>query len=404
MPYISELLNNKITDSSDSFVGYLEDIVIGPKGENFSPLEFLVIKSKDLNQVFVPYSYVENFTSSDISLKNIFSKIALNKLPDSTFIYLKKEVLDKQIVDVSGTRVVRVDDLRIGYVENRMCVLGIDTSVRGLLRRLGWEKLFFAKIFKVHFIDWRQAELLGSGPLQLKTMAENLKKLHPADLANIVEDLDVKRGSNLLSSMEDSQAAKVLEELDTDLQNILVKYLGPEKAGKMISHMPADEMADLVKTFSEPEVRQYFSQISGGLPKKVKKLADYPDNTAGGLMTLEYISVRPEWTVAQVLKEVRRLSPSFRSIFFVYITSEDGKFEGVVSLRRLIVAEPNIEMRKLAKTFATPSVLKPNHKIGKVIEIMTRYNLYTAAVVDKEKKLVGVITIDDVLRQLFPSA
>src|SRR6185312_1351285 len=190
MPYISELLNNKVTDSADRKVGKLQDILIIAKEDSFDPLEFLLIKNSQGQTFYVPYEFVENFTSSKISLKNIFSKIALTQLPaGKSYVCLKKEVLDKQIVDVAGTRVVRVNDLRIGFFENKMCVLGIDASFKGLLRRLGFADFFIASPFDVKLIDWRQAKLLeGNSPLQLNTAEEQLSHLHPADLANLVED------------------------------------------------------------------------------------------------------------------------------------------------------------------------------------------------------------------------
>ncbi len=404
MPYISQLLNNTITDSSDSLVGNLKDILINPKNGNFSPLRFLVVQTNDKKSKFVSYDFVENFTSSSISLKNTFDRIALSELPKESFVHLKKEVLDRQIVDISGTRVVRVDDLRIGNFDGKMCVLGIDTSFQGLLRRAGLDIPFMNKIFKARFLDWREVQLLDNGPLQMNGMAENFKRLHPADLANIVEDLDIKRGSTLLGSLDDREAAKVMEELDTAKQNVLAKYLGPEKAGKILAQMSSDEVVDLVKTFSDDEATQYLSQVNGGKIKTIEKMTEYPDNTAGGLMTLEYIAVGPEWTVAQAISEIKNQTTNFRSIFFIYVIDDERNFIGVVSMRRLLTEDHNVLMKDLAKSFSRPSILHPDDKINKIIEVMTRYNLYTAAVMDENKKMVGVVTIDDVMRQLFPAA
>jgi magnesium transporter len=403
MPYISELLNNTISDSSDENVGKLQDILISPKEGAFSPLEFLVIKIKKDQTRFVPYEFVENFNSSQITLKNLFNKIALTELPNTRpFVYLKREVLDKQIVDVAGTRVVRVNDLRIGNFENKICVLGIDASFRGLLRRLGITDNFLAKPFGVKLIDWRQAKLLeGSAPLQLNTAAEQLSQLHPADLANLVEDLDVKYASHLLTSLDSADAAKVLEEVDPGLQTILVKYLGPEKAGKILTQMSSDELVDLLKTFSEPEARQFLSQVRGGKAQYLEKLINYPDNTAGGLMTVDFITVRPQATAEHAIEEIRNVSDKMRSIVHIYVTTEDGGFKGVVSIRRLMLAEKAALMGKLAKQFPAYAYLKPGDKIEKIIKLMTKYN---AAVLDKERKLIGVVTIDDIMRQLFPSA
>ncbi len=405
MPYISELLNNKITDSSDASVGKLRDILISPKEGAFAPLEFLVIEVAKKDIKFVPYEFVGNFSGSRISLKNLFAKIAVSELPPGQYVYLKRDVLDRQIVDVAGTRVVRVNDLRIGSLENRMCVLGIDASFRGLLRRLGIGDSFLARIFKVMFIDWRQAKLLeGSAPLQLDTAVEKLSSLHPADLANIVEELDVKSGSHLLASLDSMEAAKVLEEVDPGLQTVLVKYLGPERAGKILSHMSSDEFTDLVKTFSEPEAREILSKVNGGRAKTLEKLISYPDNTAGGLMTLDFFSARPDWTVKQTIEEMRKVSESLRSIVYIYVCEEDGRFKGVVSMRRLLLAPAETPIRKLAKQLPGHTALKPHDKTEKIIRLMTKYNLYMAAVLDKDKKLAGVVTIDDVMRQLYPTA
>ncbi len=406
MPYISELLNNKIYDSSDAVAGKLEDILISQKNGSFSPLEFLVVKTGNNQPLkFVPYDYVENFTTSEISLKNLFTHIALPALPERQFIHLKRDVLDQQIVDVAGTRVVRVNDLRIGNFENRTCVLGIDSSFRGLLRRLGWIGSAIAWPFKVNLIDWRQAQLVDNkGTVHLNTMAEHLGHLHPADLANIVEELDVKRGSSLLASLGDRDAAKVLEEVDPTWQNILIKYLGPDKAGKILAYMSTDEIVDLAKTFTTEESRQFLSKLHGGRAASVAELSSYGDDTAGGLMTVDFVTVRPEWTVQRAVEEIKQKSSEFRSIVYVYVTDEKGKFTGVVSLRRLISASQEYKVSKLAKKLTAASILHPDDKIRQIIQLMTRYNLYTAAVLDSDKKLLGIVTIDDVMRQLFPTA
>jgi len=405
MPYISELLNNEVHDSSDRKVGKLKDILIRPKNGSFSPLEFLVVRTKDGDFRYIPYRFVANFTSSDISLKGLFNTIALAQLPAGQYTYLGRDVLDQQIVDVAGTRVVRVNDLRIGDFEDKMCVLAIDSSFRGILRRLGLERFWFSRPFSVHLIDWRQAQLLGgSGKLQLNTLAEHLSRLHPADMANVVEELDVRYGSGLLASLDEKEAAKVLEEVDPRWQSILVKYLGTEKASKILAQMSTDEMADLIKSFSSEEADTLLSQVGSGKAKTVEKLISYPDNTAGGLMATELVTARPDWTVKQAIEEVRKMSESMRSVGYVYVTNVDGTLVGVVSLRRLLLASPDDKMEALVKPLTLALTLRPYDKVRKIIKLMTKYNLYNAAVLDKNKKLLGVVTIDDVMREMFPYA
>ena len=341
MPYISELLDNTITDSSDRVVGKLEDILIIPKDGTFEPLRFLVVRTPKKEIKYVPYDFVANFTSSEISLKNLFNKIALDTLPPGPqYVYLKRDVLDKQIVDIAGTRVVRVDDLRIGVVDNKMSVLAIDRSFRAILRRLGLDWLFVSSFFPVTLIDWRHAKFLdGKGSLELNTAVGALAQLHPADLANIVEDLDIKAGSSFLEKLSSEDAAKVLEEVDPELQTILVKHLGPDRAGKILSQMSSDEFADLVKTFSDREAREILEKVGTGRAQNVKKLISYEDDTAGGLMTLDFFVAKPDWTVEKTVEELRGVSSKMRSIVHVYVTSEEGKFMGAVSLRRLLLAD-----------------------------------------------------------------
>jgi Mg/Co/Ni transporter MgtE len=317
---------------------------------------------------------------------------------------LKRDLLDKQIVDVAGTRVVRVNDLRIGTFENKMCVLGIDPSFRGLLRRLGLAGTFLARPFDVKLIDFREASLLeGNAALQLSTAEEKLSRLHPADLANLVENLDVKQGSSLLSSLDSAEAAKVLEEVDPGLQTTLVQYLGPEAAGKIMSHMSSDELVDLVKTFSASEAAKYLSQISGRT-EQLMRLISYPDNTAGGLMTPDYIAVRPGWSVERAFEEIRKKTPGMRSILYVYAVDEHGRLHGVISLRRLIAAPPGIQLHELIKNLRYYDTLKVTDEVSTIVKLMTKYNLYVAAVVDSQGKMLGVVTIDDVMRLLAPTA
>src|SRR3989338_5029083 len=184
MPYFSRLLFNKVKDSAEFVIGRFEDAVATPQAGAYAPLEFIQVKlKKDGKKVYIPFEYVENLGGNNISLKNIFKNIPVHKDVGEEVIHLKNDILDQQIVDLAGARVVRVNDLRIGIFENRMSVLGIDVSFKGLLRRLGLEGLDVFNVLKVNLIDWRQTQPV-QGSLRLNMVAANLSKLHPADLAN----------------------------------------------------------------------------------------------------------------------------------------------------------------------------------------------------------------------------
>lgn len=405
MPYLSELLNHKVKDSADEVVGRLKDILISSKASEYQPLEFLVVENKETgDNILIPYSLVGNFSRRFIFLKAPIKKIPVTpEAADGGWVYLNRDVMDEQIVDVAGARLVRVNDLRLSIFKDKMSVVGIDVSTKGLLRRLGLDWLDFGDWLKVNLIDWRHTQPVR-GILKLDTAAKNLNKLHPADLANVIEDLNVKAGSQLVVSLDAKSAAKVLEEVDPHLQKVLVKYLGPEKMSSILGQMSTDEIVDLLRTMTKEEARIFLSYLQNQKAKKIEKLIKYEDDTAGGLMTAEFIRVRPEWTVEQVIAEIKKHSANLRSIIYVYVLEDDDKFLGTVSLRWLLVSDPHKLVKDLVKHVPHTSVLNADQDIEEVIKVMTKYDLYTAAVLDKEHHMLGVVTIDDVMRHLAPQA
>lgn len=404
MLYLSQLLNKKVYDSADNVVGWLTDALISPKQGEYSPLEYLLVKLRGNKElVYIPYEYVETLSPSDISLRVLFDKVPTEKTVSDKYLMLHKYVLDQQIVDMAGARVVRVNDLRLGNFDNVMCVLGIDVSTRGLVRRLGLDRFGLFDFLKINLIDWREAQPVH-GSLKLDTIAENLNRLHPADLANIVEDLNMKHSSRLVKSLDAKSAATVLEELDPELQKVLIKYWGPEQSSKILSQMPVEEIVDLMKMLPKEEARLFLSHMKETKLQKIENLIIYPDNTAGGLMTVDFISVRPEWSCGRIINEIKKASSFNRSILYVYVVDAENNFRGIISLRWLLVSPAKRKISKLLKTPAAHSVLHPDDKIEKIIEIMTKYDLFTAAVVNDENKLMGVVTIDEVMRHLFPHA
>ncbi|MBU0546054.1 CBS domain-containing protein [Patescibacteria group bacterium] len=402
MLYLSQILNSKIKDSSDKVIGQLKDILIKSKAGEYSPLDFLLVKGRKGEEFFVPYEYVENLSKNELTLKSLFENITISE-PEGAFAYLVRDVLDQQIVDVEGARVVRVNDLKLGLFENKMCVLGIDVSFRGILRRLGLKGLDLFNLLPVRLIDWRKTQRVR-GVLKLDTISDDLTRLHPADLANIVEELTVRQGAKLVKNLDTAIAAAIVEEMDPTAQKMLVNYLGPEKAAKIIEKMSADEIADLMQMLSKSDAKHLLSYLKNGKLKKVEKLIEYENNTAGGLMTTDYVSGRQEWTVEMAIEEIKKMSPTMRSMLYVYVTDEDGVFKGAVSLRRLLTANKKQTLGALIKRLPPASTLHVHQKINSIIKVMTKYNLYTAAVLDENKKLVGMVTIDDIMRIIMPNA
>lgn len=403
MLYLSQILGAKIRDSSDQVIGKLRDVLIKPTPGVYSPLEAFLIKDYRSHQLrYLPYHYVENLSHDEVTLKTLADKI-IPYVPVSDDIFLLRDVMDHQIVDTAGARVIRVNDLQIGMVEQKMCVLGIDISTRGLLRRLGLTKFWIFNFFKTKLINWKSAQPV-KGILKLESLSKDLVRLHPADLANIIENLNVSQSSQLVQALGAETAAKILEETNPRVRQILLRALGPERAAKISERMSIDELVDLIKFLPYDEAREISSLSQNGRLKEVNKLLSYKDDTAGGLMTTEFINARPDWTVKKVIEEIRKKSDSFRSILYIYVTDADGIYKGVVSLRRLLTAKPEALLAEVIKRTKRLPCARADRSVEEVAKLMTKYNLKSVAVVDDHHRLLGVIDIDDVMRRLLPHA
>lgn len=405
MLFFSTIRGASVRDNVEEVVGKVIDILVKTDPDReFPPVIGIVVKNGG-KEKFVPIEYVESWGAGEIELNRKISEAAAKAPEDGHTVSLVNSVIDKQIVDLDGMRVVRVNDLQFGRVQQAMCLISIDVSTRGILRRLGFRAHVLNHIFKPHFLEWKNVKLMDN-KLYLSTGAKEIVKLHPADIANLIEKMNVYQGSTLLQSLDPTVAARVLEEIQPDIKKLLVKHLGVERTAVLMGKMSVDELVDLIQLFPGRESRE----ILGKLPldsktQKVKKIMEYDEDTAGGLMTTEYLSASQDMTVEQVVEEIRRVSHLHHSIQFIYIVDADGHFLGVVSLRTLIIADRKKFIREIMKkrTKKLPTV-KANHPLESLAALMTKYNLFSVAVLDSDKKLIGVVTVDDIMRRLVPMA
>lgn len=402
MIYLSHIINAKVFDSADAPVGILKDIVVSHIPGEYAPLTYLTVQTRREGLIWLAYDYVENLSRGDITLKNLYDRIVPIK-PEKDGLLLKRDVLDQQIVDVEGARVVRVNDLQIGLIDKTMCVIGMDVSTKGMLRRLNMAWIDVFNWFPPKIVDWRNSQVV-KGTVHVNSLSKDLVRLHPADIANIIEDLSLKQGSNLVQSLDSATAARVFEEIDPEIQKLLISRLGPERAAKISERMSIDELVDLIKSLPHHLAKELIEYVEKDRAKKVQTLLRYHNNTAGGLMTTEYISCLPDTTVEQAIADVRKVSDSFRSINYLYVIDGLGIYKGVVSLRRLLTAKLVDKLKNIMKKTRRLPVLRPHQPLKTVAQIMTKYNLYSIAVVDREKKVLGVVTVDDVMRALVPHA
>ncbi|MEK7681138.1 MAG: CBS domain-containing protein [Patescibacteria group bacterium] len=400
MLFFSKLADVKVSDQAETVAGKLMDIAIKlTPHEDYPAIAGILVKN-GFGEKYISSGNIESFNHDGILLNKKISESIVDIPANEKLVLLKASVLDKQIVDLSGIRVVRVNDLQFGIVKGAMSLVALDIGKLGILRRLGFGSLF--KFLKPELLEWKDVRLVGD-KLQLSVGVEEIVKLHPADIANIIEKLNLNQGSELLQALDKKTAARVLEELEPEIQKILVENLGPERATSIIQKMSIDELVDLIQMLPDRKTGEFISNLSSDSTQKVKKIIEYDENTAGGLMNTEFISAFPENTVEEVVGQIKKVSQMHRGIHFVYITDKSNKFLGVVSMRKLLISGREVTMGGLVDVKSMPTATA-DQDVSRVASIMTKYNLLSVAVLDKDGKLLGVITVDDIMRHFVPHA
>lgn len=408
MLFFSAILGAIVRDLTEETCGRVSDILIRigeDREQEFPPLLGIVMKDKKTKEeVFLPMEVIETWGPNEAEVDRKIEE-AVKEIPQGErIVYLKKSVLDKQIVDLEGMRVVRVNDLQFGRVNEIMSLIAIDISTRGILRRLGIQGDILDNIFKSNFLEWHNIQLTDN-KLHLAKGAKDLIKLHPADIANIIEKMNLRQGRTLLESLDQAVAARVLEEIQPDIKKLLVKSLGPERTANLMNKMSVDELVDLIQLLPGRESREILKKLPVNAKKEnIKKILEYDEDTAGGLMTTEYITAMPNMTVGDVVEKIRKLSHMHHSILFIYIINKEGKFLGVVSIRNLIISNRNKQMKEIMRKEKRAQGVKEHDEITQVANHMTKYNLLSVAVLNKKKHLVGVVTVDDIMRRFVPNA
>jgi magnesium transporter len=398
--FFSEIKGARIYDDEDRLVGRLRDLAIHWEGE--TPRVTGIKFAKHL-QNHIPVDQVETISLDRIQLKGKLNKDDLIQLhPDE--IYMGKWLMDKQIIDLKGSKVVRVNDIKLFWLKSGtrryMVPVAVDIGLRGLARRLGIEFLF--KKRENHFVWWQFIQHLEEKTADLKLLGDRaqLDQLHPADLADLIEDLDYKKRTDFIEDLDVETAAEVFAEIELDTQLEILEHMDSRQASNLLEEMPPDEAADLLGELSEEKSDELLSLMEPEEAQEVRELMDYEEDTAGALMTTEYIGLSPEITVEEAISQLRRLAREAETIYYLYIIGENQTLTGVVSLRELLMAEPQDKLQDLMQTRIIS--VHPQDPHEKVAELLNKYSLLAVPVLAEEEKMLGIITVDDVLEILIP--
>ena len=403
MRFISEIINKPVIDSEGTKIGKFKDFVASVS-VTYPIVEAITIRTSDKKDFNVPWEYVDSI-NKEIKLKIKFTDITEYKLKNRD-ILLADEVLDKQVVDLEGRKLKRINDLQFATTQNYYRLIGADISFNGILRRLGLEKIPKGLGIKLKDdnISWKDVDVLESNVsrLKLKVPEYKLKKLHPADIAEIVDQLSVNDSINILNSLDEEVAADALEEISPERQVTIFEEMESKRAADLLEEMSPDDAADLIGDLSDDRAKELLDLMDPEEAKDVEHLLKYPEDTAGGIMTTEFAAVSEELTPSQILDKFREIAREVESIYYIYALSKSGDLAGVISLRELLLADPNSKLMDfMQKDIITVNVLEEEHEVAKKI---AKYNLIALPVVNDENKIKGVITIDDAIDIILPTA
>ncbi len=397
--YLSGLVNRRVVDESGREIGKLKDVVVSPR-DQFPLVQGLVVDAGDGERVIA---------WRDVATVDPEIRVKGTGQPDGAAegIHAARDILDKQIVDTHGAKVVRVNDLQFSPAEGQLRLVGADVGMRGLLRRLGAEapieRLFSAvgKDLPRGIIPWHLVEPISAGTnVRLTIPHRKLALLHPADIADIVEEMSADERRSVFEQLDVETAAETLAEVEPDMQASIVSDLAEERAADILEEMAPDEATDLLQDLPEERREGLIELMQKEEGADVEELLAYDENSAGGIMTTNYVALAGSLTAAQAIDRLREVQPDPESGYYLYVIDDADRLVGVVSLRDLVVASPEKRLDEIMDRHILKVTATTNKE--EVAAIIAKYDLLALPVTDQKGRLIGAVTVDDVVELMLP--
>jgi magnesium transporter len=402
MQYVSELIGSPVRDPDGRVIGKIADLLV-PADADYPAVDALALKPPKGGARNIPWSAFRVLADGGLTLSTDLAAAPTFDAPPHE-LSLAHQVLDHQIIDVNGVRVVRVNDLQLAETDGSYRLVGVDISTAGLLRRLGAGRMLGA--IGVHFtpkaIAWEAIEPVESGStgVKLKVSHEDLTKLHPSDIAQIISQLDQHHVHELLEGMDDEAAADAIEEVSLEMQVELVRGMEPDRAADILEEMDPDDAADILGDLEPERAQDLLARMEAEDAEDVRELLTYPDDTAGGLMTTDVVTVPPTVTAEEAIRAVRQQAAEMDNVYQVYVVDDNDHLLGDLSLRELIVAHPNMSIGRVMHRELIRGRLDDDAE--EIARIIAKYNLLSLPIVDDSGRLKGIVTVDDAMDVILP--
>lgn len=406
MPFISELLNRAVVGSNGSTIGHLHDLPAATDVP-YPPILGLAIRPMRGKGIrMIPWASVDRIEKGTFRLR-IDSLEGTSTIQDGgdSELWLARDVLDKQIVDVEGAKLVRVNDIQLARIDHDLRVAAVDNSARGFLRRLGLERLavlIWREKSRPALIDWEEIDLVPgpSQDLKLKVPYSRLRLQHPAEIADVIGQLTPSAGAYALEVLDDETAAQTLAELAPQHATAVLNAMDEEEAADILDEMDADDAADILADLDKEFANDLMSRMETDAAKEVRELLRYPEDTAGGLMNTDFVALTEAMTVEDVIAHLRTTAPEEGSIYYLYVVDSDGRLTGSLSLRDVVVSPPEQRVTELMDRDIVSVPVTADE--AEVARLLVRYNLVAIPVVNAHDALIGIVNIDDVIDLVAP--
>ncbi len=412
MLYATELMGAVTYDSQTNYVGRVREFFIEPAEAPNRVSHYLISRGR-FQPLVARYDQVAKVAPGRLDL-NVNERALAAYQPNEAWLAVQKDLLDQQIIDTAGRKVVRVNDVDLNeapaneHVELRVAQVdvGVPGAVRRLLQGLAPSSLVrkLQSRLPQRSIRWEFVNLIEPDPLRrvkLRITHEKLEDLHPADLAEMMEELSAAERQGIIASLDEETAAAVLAELDERLTTQIVEKLDPEKAADIIEEMAPDAAADILADLPKETSEELLEEMPNQEATEVRELLAFDPATAGGMMNTEFAFVSESTTRDVVLEWLRKQEFSLELLDTIVLIDKLGRFAGAVPVARLLLAAPEQLMSEL-KTDPLVSITADGSEKD-VFELFDKYNLRVLTVLDNDQRPIGVITVDDVVSRLVNS-
>jgi CBS domain-containing protein/sporulation protein YlmC with PRC-barrel domain len=403
---LSELLGATVRDATGTVRGRVREIAVAPQ-DHPTRIAYVIVGTSGGERALSP----EDLKSCGSTVRTATeSGVWAAYTPSDGVLLLKRDLLDQQIIDVHGRKVVRVNDVELestpinGHV--LLSVVAVDVGARGAIRRLGkgvvpsFTLRALLERIPPRVIPWQFVDLLETDParrVKLKIAYEGLARMHPADIADIVEDLPAAEREAVFETIDEEVAAETLEELDPDVKISVVESLDKDRAADIVEEMDPDAAADLLGDLPEEHSGEILKEMQPEERLEVSQLLEFGVHTAAGRMTTEYVAVPETGVVDDAIEALRSFEGSREAVATIYLTGPSQRLSGAVPLVKIAISSPAIQLSQLSEPYISCTRDTPQAEVAALFD---KYNLITLAVVDDDSRLAGIITADDVITML----